>query len=117
MFGGLGRLLRRHAELHDVQEELQQVLVLGVAALHRESEARLAVLQRERRRQRHARALARLEHVERALRARRCTKLCMRWLRPMPVWPAMTAGIQPPLGVTETTQPSASAASTEVVPA
>src|SRR6266545_3476398 len=41
----------------------------------------------------------------------------MRWLMPMPVFPAMTAGTQPPEGVTETTQPSASAASTEVVPA
>ena len=44
------------------------------------------------------------------------TKLCIRWLRPTPVCPAMTAGTQPPLGVTETTQPSASAASIEVVP-
>ena len=35
------------------------------------------------------------------------TKLCARWLRPMPVRPAITAGIQAPLGVTETTQPSA----------
>jgi len=45
--GGLGRLLHRHAELDDVEEELQQVLVLGVAALHREDEVRLAVLERE----------------------------------------------------------------------
>ena len=45
------------------------------------------------------------------------TKLCARWLRPTPVWPAITAGTQPPLGVTETTQPSASEASTDVVPA
>ena len=45
------------------------------------------------------------------------TKLCMRWLIPMPVRPAMTAGIQPPLGVTETTQPSSSAAWMDVVPA
>jgi hypothetical protein len=35
----------------------------------------------------------------------------------MPVSPAMTAGSQPPLGVTDTAHPSASAASTEVVPA
>jgi hypothetical protein len=34
----------------------------------------------------------------------------------MPVCPAITAGTQPPLGVTETAQPSASAASTLVVP-
>ena len=44
------------------------------------------------------------------------TKLCMRWLRPTPVLPAITAGTHPPLGVTETTHPSASAASTVVVP-
>ena len=41
----------------------------------------------------------------------------MRWLRPMPVRPAITAGFQAPLGVIETTQPSASAATTDVVPA
>ncbi len=35
---------------------------------------------------------------------------------PTPVRPAITAGIQAPLGVTETTQPSSSAASIEVVP-
>src|ERR1043165_1808567 len=35
---------------------------------------------------------------------------------PMPVLPAITAGIQPPLGVTDTTHPSLSAASTLVVP-
>ena len=38
------------------------------------------------------------------------TKLCMRWLIPMPVLPAMQAGSQPPLGVMDTSQPSASAA-------
>ena len=48
---------------------------------------------------------------------RRVTKLCARWLSPIPVRPAITAGIHPPLGVTETTQPSSSAASIEVVPA
>ena len=47
----------------------------------------------------------------------RVTKLCARWLSPTPVWPAITAGIQPPLGVTDTTQPSSSAASMDVVPA
>ena len=41
----------------------------------------------------------------------------MRWLMPMPVFPAMQTGFQPPDGVTETTQPSSSAASIEVVPA
>ena len=40
----------------------------------------------------------------------------MRWLMPMPVLPAITAGTQPPQGVTDTTQPSSSAASIEVVP-
>ena len=45
------------------------------------------------------------------------TKLCMRWLSPTPVSPAITAGIHPPLGVIETTHPSASAAWIEVVPA
>ena len=35
----------------------------------------------------------------------------------MPVSPAMNAGTQPPLGVIDTTQPSASAAWIEVVPA
>jgi hypothetical protein len=44
------------------------------------------------------------------------TKLCIRWLSPTPVRPAITAGTHPPLGVTETTQPSSSAASIEVVP-
>ena len=41
----------------------------------------------------------------------------MRWLMPMPVRPAIAAGIHPPLGVTETTHPCSSAAWTEVVPA
>ena len=44
------------------------------------------------------------------------TKLCMRCDRPTPVLPAMNAGTQPPLGVIETTQPSASAAWIDVVP-
>src|SRR5687768_16238024 len=45
------------------------------------------------------------------------TKLCIRWLMPTPVRPAIHAGIHPPLGTTETTQPSLSVASMEVVPA
>src|SRR5512135_3765320 len=45
------------------------------------------------------------------------TNDCIRWLMPTPVVPAMVAGIQPPLGVTDTTQPSSSAASIDVVPA
>src|SRR4051812_30937979 len=44
------------------------------------------------------------------------TKLCMRWLKPTPVCPAITAGVQPPLGVTDTAQPFSSVASTLVVP-
>src|SRR5882757_69445 len=44
------------------------------------------------------------------------TKLCMRWLNPTPVWPAITAGVQPPLGVTDTAQPFSSVVSTLVVP-
>ena len=59
------RLLHVHAELDHVQEELQQVLVLGVAALHRERKKRLPVLQREAGRQCHARPLPRDDHVER----------------------------------------------------
>ena len=42
--GGLGRFLRSHAELDHVQEKLQQVLILGVAALYGEYKKRLAVL-------------------------------------------------------------------------
>ena len=37
------------------------------------------------------------------------TKLWARWLIPMPVRPAITAGIQPPLGVMDTTHPASSA--------
>src|SRR5436853_7583200 len=45
-----GRLLHVHAELDDVEEELQEVLILAVAALHGEAEEGLAVLQGECRR-------------------------------------------------------------------
>src|SRR5829696_6833930 len=45
------------------------------------------------------------------------TKLCARWLSPIPVRPAITAGTHPPLGVIDTTHPSASADSIDVVPA
>src|SRR2546423_4258253 len=62
-----GRLLHVHAELDDVEEELQEVLILAVAALHGEAEEGLAVLQGECRRERDARALARLYDVERIL--------------------------------------------------
>jgi hypothetical protein len=45
------------------------------------------------------------------------TKLCARWLSPIPVRPAITPGIHPPLGVIDTTQPALSAAWMDVVPA
>ena len=45
------------------------------------------------------------------------TKLCILWLKPIPVFPAITAGIHPPLGVIETIHPDVSAACTVVVPA
>src|SRR4030042_6394580 len=38
------------------------------------------------------------------------TNACILWLMPIPVLPAMQAGFQPPLGVTETTHPFSSAA-------
>ena len=113
---GLGRLLDRHPELDHVQEELQQVLVLGVAALDGEGQVRLAVLRRESRGQRDPRLLAGRQRRCTGSPPRRARRLCRRWLRPMPVRPAMTAGFQAPLGVIETTQPSASAAITDVVP-
>src|ERR1043165_6038705 len=61
----LGRLLRRHPELYDVEKELQEILILAVAALHREDEPRQTVFQRQRRRQRDARMLPRLPAVDR----------------------------------------------------
>src|SRR5262245_17895472 len=45
----------------------------------------------------------------------RVTNICARWLSPTPVRPATTAGIQPPLGVTDTTHPASSADTIEVV--
>jgi hypothetical protein len=51
--GRLGGLLRRHPELDDVEEELEQELVLDVAALHSQRRGRGAVLERERRAQGH----------------------------------------------------------------
>jgi len=45
------------------------------------------------------------------------TELCILWLIPMPVRPARQEGIQPSLGVTDTTKPSSSADWIEVVPA
>src|ERR1041385_4966620 len=63
----LRRLLRRHPELYDVEKELQEILILAVAALDRKDEAWGSVLERERRRQRDARMLSRLDDVERPL--------------------------------------------------
>src|SRR5687767_4530251 len=60
----LDGLLHGHAELDDVEEELQEVVILTVAALHGEGEVGLAFAERERRRQRDARVLARLDDVE-----------------------------------------------------
>src|ERR1041384_2493035 len=65
--GRLARLLDVHPELDDVEEELEQVLVLRVAALDRERQVGLAVLERQARGQGRARVLARLEDVERVL--------------------------------------------------
>ncbi len=45
------------------------------------------------------------------------SKLCMRCESPIPVSLGMNAGIQPPLGVMDTSQPFSSPAWMEVVPA
>src|SRR5829696_2053872 len=65
--GRLRGLLRRHAELDDVEEELQKVLVLRVAALYREREEWQPVFQRQRGRERYPRVLPRGDHVERSI--------------------------------------------------
>src|SRR5206468_10622513 len=57
------------SKLHDVEEKLQEVLILTIAALHRENEVWEIVFQRESRRQRDARMLSRFDHVEWTLRA------------------------------------------------
>ena len=61
-FGGL---LHIHPKLDHVEEKLQQVLILGIAALHREGHDRPAVLQRHTGGQGRARALAGFDHVVR----------------------------------------------------
>src|SRR5207244_11034609 len=61
----LDRLLYRHPELDDVEKELQEILVLAVAALHRERQERLTILERETRSERHAWLFARRDHVDR----------------------------------------------------
>src|SRR5436309_10328873 len=58
-FRTVDRLLQIHAVMDMVQKELRRPLVLAVAAWRAEGHPGLAVLQRERRRQRAARALAR----------------------------------------------------------
>src|SRR5438876_8678875 len=70
------RLLDSHSELDDVQEKLQQVLVLTVAALDRKSEERFTIFQRQRRRPRDARMLARFNHVIRTFRSVKDKPLC-----------------------------------------
>ena len=113
---GFSRLLHAHPELDDVQEELEQILILRVAALHGERQERLA-----------SRSAMLGLNVARGrwpglmtlngLIASSITNACMRCDMPKPVLPAMNAGTQPPLGVIDTTQPCSSAAWTEVVPA
>src|SRR5437899_6917988 len=58
-FWTVDRLLQIHAVVDMVQKELRRPLVLAVAAWGTEGHPGLAVFQRERRRQRAARALAR----------------------------------------------------------
>ena len=60
-------LLHGHAELDDVQKKLKKILVLRVAALHRETKERSAVFQGQRRREGHTRAFAGRQDVERVL--------------------------------------------------
>ena len=61
---GFAGLLDVHAELDDVEEELEEVLVLRVAALDGEGEERPAVLQGQPGRQGRPRPLARGDDVE-----------------------------------------------------
>ena len=67
--GRLRGLLYRHPELYDIQKELQQVLVLGIAALDGEAEKRLAIFQRQSRGERHARPFPRREDIKRVFRS------------------------------------------------
>jgi len=64
----LTSLLHVHPELDHVQEELEEILILGVAALDRETQERFPLLQGDTRRECDARALARRDDVERVLR-------------------------------------------------
>src|SRR5208282_3162011 len=56
--GRFDRLLQVHAELDDVEEELERPLILLVAALGAESQVWLSGARRKRRRERSTRALA-----------------------------------------------------------
>ena len=114
--GGLGGLLDGHAEFDDVEEELQQVLVLGVAALDREDEVGLAVLQRQRRESGSRAGACRARARCRDSRAGRARSSACAGESPMPVWPAITAGGQPPARRHGDRPALSSAASTLVVP-
>src|SRR5215218_396325 len=61
--GGLDGLLHVHAELDDIQQDLNERLVLVVAARGRKHDEWLSVLEHKRGRERYARALAGLKHV------------------------------------------------------
>ena len=113
--GCFAGLLNRHPELDHIEEKLKQVLVLGIPALDGKRQigfpsfiaspgVRVAL------------GLFPGAITLNGFSASSRTKLWARWLRPMPVFPATTAGIQAPLGVRETTQPASSAAWIEVVP-
>ena len=65
---GFASFLNGHAKLDDVEEELEKILILGVAALHRETEKRLSILQGQGRGERHPRSFAGGNHVEGVLR-------------------------------------------------
>src|SRR5210317_2208415 len=59
----LRSLLHIHVKFHHVQKELQQVLILGITTLYRESHHGLAILQRDTGCQRGAWPLAGLNHI------------------------------------------------------
>ena len=61
--GGFAGLLHRHAELNDVEEELQEILVLRVAALHGKAEKGTAIGQCKTGRESYTRAFARRHDI------------------------------------------------------
>ena len=106
--------LHVHAEIEDVEQHEQNLLILAVAARRADREERLAVLEDDGRRQRRARPLAAGEHV----RARRIEVECLHPVAHRHAGaPATNAppSIQPELGVAEKRLPSASATWTDVV--